>query len=413
MFFIKYALTNAIRLWKETIPLLLLTALIMLATTISSFLAAYSNQIFNQIKEKHEIAVSLFYSPVLSQTANIISEPPEITYGLIKQLSEDPSVTMASFNYPYTFDTPWLWQVNFHESSNTHGDIIIQDSGINKILFIGMTNTMYSDVPTILSGRGIVDSQDMDHNKRVVMISEYIAEQKNLNVGDKIQIYFPKMSSDSDESLMEDPFEIIGIYANYDTLEKNFYFYIPFSVIMKNSVIDNSQNIYGDIYFILNSPDSAADFIRRSIDKFSPLPLAMEANDYEYKREVYPSSTARELNNTIAIIATFTGVVLTIILNFILIRVRLRELVIQRKIGCPKTFVILTYTFEKCIISFIGIFIGGIVGSVYLNFTNSSPLWGSNSETLIHNALLLIGTVLFCSMFNVLSVVYRNKIEVE
>jgi len=412
--FIRYAFTNAVRLCKETLPLLLLTALTVLTATVSSILTAYSDSVFDEIKNKYEVAVSLFYSPVLSQTANVISEPPDITYELIDEISDHPSVKMACFSYVYEFDTPWLWQVNFQEDPNDNGDVIVQGGGVEQIVFIGITDSKYSDIPEITSGRGIMDMPGADQCKRVVIISEYVSREKNLVVGDKIQVSFAKNSSEGTEGLLKDSFEVIGIYKDCENHEQNLYFYIPLSLIESNSEIDNSQNIYGNIYFVLNSPDCTAEFIRSSIEKFKSLPLAMEADDYEYKREVYPSSTARELNRTICIVSCIAGIVLTVILGLILIRVRMREITMLRKIGCSKSFVILSYTFEKISVAFVGILIGVALGSICVVIYNKDiPMSLSAIYLTLGNVFAVFSATLISTVINATSAVCRTKFEVE
>ena len=58
-FVIRYAVTNALRLLRETLPLLLLTAAVSLGITVSTALERQSEAVFADIESRYKTVVSL------------------------------------------------------------------------------------------------------------------------------------------------------------------------------------------------------------------------------------------------------------------------------------------------------------------------------------------------------------------
>ena len=236
------------------------------------------------------------------------------------------------------------------------------------------------------------------------MIPQAAADEKGVTVGDTLRVAFPQT-----DSLLDREFAVVGICGDDADAAGALVFYIPLSSIEEAGALDAAQEIFGNVRFLLRSPGAAADFIRRAEAKWGELPLAMEAEDYAYKREVYPASTALALNRTIRAVSLAAGCVLIVILNLILIRVRRRELMVLCRIGCTRLPVTLAYILEKALVSITGAAVGYGLGIV---------LTGSGRRASeADGALPYIGAMLLAAVLSAAAAafwtVYHGSGEVE
>ena len=401
-FVIRYAVTNALRLLRETLPLLLLTAAVSLGITVSTALERQSEAVYAEIESRYETAVSLFYSPVFSQSGRVVSETPRVTCGLIADIADDPDVRTACFRYVYDSDTPWMWQINFTQNRGGE-DVVVSGMEAEPVVFIGVTEYEYADAPAIVQGRALHASDGVTDGRIPVVIPQAAADEKGVTVGDTLRVAFPQT-----DSLLDREFAVVGICEDDADAAGALVFYIPLSSIEEAGALDAAQEIFGNVRFLLRSPGAAADFIRRAETKWGELPLAMEADDYAYKREVYPASTALALNRTIRAVSLAAGCVLIVILNLILIRVRRRELMVLCRIGCTRLPVTLAYILEKALVSITGAAVGYGLVSVLTENGRASEAGG---------ALAYIGAMLLAEVLSAAAAafwtVYHGSGEVE
>ena len=70
----KHAVTNALRLWRETLPLFAVCLIAAAVLAASSLLSGYSSALYDSLSEKYTTTVRMYVSPIYSQTGEQISE---------------------------------------------------------------------------------------------------------------------------------------------------------------------------------------------------------------------------------------------------------------------------------------------------------------------------------------------------
>ncbi len=440
MFSLKYALNNAVRLWRETLSLLFLSVIITAVIAVTGALAEHSIRLYNKIEERHTVSVELIHTVegVLDadKLENRYDFNPE--YGLVKELAEHEAVEYAAFVYSYDVCTPYIWQYNFDENADMSSDHIFRGKDIIDTVLTGTVDSDYipyylSHVDTnkfAIQGDGIHDVDGSMNGERVAVIPKTLAETKGLSIGDTFTVAYPcvydendpEYDSDISDTLLSDEFTVIGICDDTYDFDYDFdtrastYLYIPLSTIEKYYELDDSHRV-SYVSFVLKHPDSAYDFIEYAVTKIGDQPLALEANDYEYKREAYPSATARDLNSAIGLASAVTGIILLLILSLVLVRIRKKELKTLSLIGCHRSFIVMSYTAEKLIITAVGALIGITLGAVICVTASQLELFSYDVSYIISDFSkstpemgILLGTAAILALISSFTLTRKGKL---
>ena len=186
----------------------------------------------------------------------------------------------------------------------------------------------------IVEGRPITPE---DKNKKVVLIEERLAQQNELQVGDKLKIKSP------DEVLTVE-LEIVGIYKNSDIT--SFEESLPPMMHPSNKVYanydsmkefnENDTTINEAIYF-LKDPESIEDFKAQGKNTTIDFDLfKLDAHDALYKKMVGPIENIASTSKWIVYLVSISGSIILGLIIMLTIKERRKELGILLAIGEKK-----------------------------------------------------------------------------
>jgi len=395
MSYIKFVFINIFRSLNYTIPLLLIFSL----TTGLIILTDNARRAGNLIKEKITLsyitAIEVIYTPPFTLSGNPAWEYIPLTWEDIEIPASFPHVKTLSFSRSYPFNSPHIWEVNFNKADLNENDIIINNqSMMGHIQIYGVQNTQFNDSLKLLKGRHIIDD---DNNKYIALISTQLAELHELDIGDII--FFAYSDIESNNDLLAQKYEIVGIMDCFG----DFVMYMPYSTMMAKYVIpDEWEDVpihyfeLNNVKFVLESPDMAAEFINKAIPYFEDMNYILQADDYEYKREIYPIEMMINLNFTLYIACIVAGTLLLSVITIKSAYSRLKDIVIMRFLSCKSIYIFFIFLMEKCIIIFVGFLLGFIAGILMEEiYKNSYLVYDIPHLGISINAILFIFMIMF------------------
>lgn len=366
MYFFKIALLNVIRQKKYSFPFFVTMCTVCFAITVVIGIHTYSVSQIENISKNYITTVTPIYYPIKSQTNN----PQNITNSVlvsedIELLENNSEVKLISYSQPCSFSF-YLWQM-LYSSDDFSDDIIITDTELmNTIYSQSILNSEFCDSVEIVDGTYIPNDINSD-NTIPILISDYISSKTGIKVSDTITI-----SHDSDRPMQSNQFIVNGIFvSNFDS--EKYLIYIPYLVSKKfhenNGIVTASSHLdyLFDVKFVLEKSDAAEPFIRQTFSYFQDKGYILQANDYEYKKEVYPLKMMLQMNNIIGVAIIFISLSILFILTLHSIRIKRSEFTVFRLLSLPSKILIGIYIVEKCIIFFPSSVIGFLIGGILLN----------------------------------------------
>ena len=411
MYYIKLVFINIFRSLRYTIPLFLIFALTTGIVILTDNARKAGNLLKEQIALSHVTTVEVLYSPPFLMSGKGTGAGMEsVTWGEIKSPSAFPQVEIGSFCFSYGASNPFLWEVNFDKGGADGRDIVITDQiMLGRLSIYGIRNSQYNDSITLTCGRHITDGDD---GLCCALISSKLAEACRLEVGDTIS--FPLGNSFDRDDLMMQEYEIVGIadYAGSCAM------FIPHSTVLEKydpaalGIGSGSQDIaVFDVKFILKSPDLAAEFIEKAIPYFEEKDYSLQADDYEYKREIYPVEMMINLNSTLYIACIVTGAILLSVIMIKSAFTRVKDITVLRFLSCKKGRVFLVFYLEKFIVMAAGVS-AGLIASLFLgesynsiNAIREKTAFGIN----LNAVLFIVAIVLVCTLL--LTVVFISAVR--
>lgn len=302
--------------------------------------------------------------------SNAISAP-ELDNELMLNLSKSEYVKDTIFETGFSANSDTLKPVEKNEDNNMISSSAVRtDGSTNEDMPTPEYNVRgYSKnkESTILSEmnrnllEGTVPADKMD-----CMISNELAKENNLKVGDSITIkalqYTKEDAEPSDMTL-----KISGIYQNIPASDSGMMFMGMEDIYMLyEGTIDSAfnNNAYLNTTYYLNSPDDLDAFN----DEARQLGLA---EDYDvstdkaaYEQAVGPIDGMSQVSLLFLIIVLSLGSGLLVLLNIMNIRDRNYEIGILRSLGMRKTHVILQMIAEPILVVICMFVIGGFAGTL-------------------------------------------------
>ena len=382
MYIIKNALVNIKRHLGRNILIGLIVLVIALSSTIALSINTSGNKLIESYKNKNELAVSFRLD--MSQLRDESNTYTKLTVSDIENYANSDYVS----NYYYTLDTSLSsddieaidMSAKFEPKDN--GDtpnVEIPKRGQEKENINAQGDykiTAYSDpsyIENFINGTSKITSGSMitkDDEENHIVISEELATQNNLEVGDKITFYLP-----SDSSITY-TFEITGIFEttddsasddfmNINALNAQNQIYTTVTAINNILEDDDSSNSLNATIYLKNQDDLEA-YAEEVKDKGLSDYYTLSDNTDEITSTLTPIKNISNFSMTFLIIILIVGAIILAVINILNIRDRKYEIGVLRAIGMSKTKLILSLLIELFIVTAIA-FIIGIIGGKLLS----------------------------------------------
>lgn len=233
--------------------------------------------------------------------------------------------------------------------------------------------TAYSDVSyldSFLTGTSKITSGSFftnDEVEPVMVISEELANENNLAVGDTVTFY----TTDSTNTFT---LTIVGIYSTTeDTSSDNFMgmsamnvgnqIYTNLSTMNTYFSTDNNKNQLSPKFYLKTASDYDA-FVAEVKEKGLSEYYTATSNLDTLMEQLEPISNVSNFSMIFLVIILIVGGVVIAIINSIQIRERKYEVGVMRAIGMSKGKVIMQFLSEICIVAILSLLIGSTSGTL-------------------------------------------------
>ena len=382
MYIIKNAWINIKRHLGRNILIGLIVLVVALSSTIALSINTSGNKLIESYKDKNELAVSFRLD--MSKLRDESNTYTKLTVSDIENYADSDYVS----SYYYTLDTSLssddIEAIDMSEKfePKDNGDAPnseMPDRGQGKENMDSQGDykiTAYSDpsyIENFINGTSKITSGSMitkDDEENHIVISEELATQNDLEVGDEITFYLP-----SDSSITY-TFEITGIFEttddsasddfmNINVLNAQNQIYTTVTAINNILEDDNSSNSLNATIYLKNQDDLEA-YAEEVKDKGLSDYYTLSDNTDEITSTLTPIKNISNFSMTFLIIILIVGAIILAVINILNIRDRKYEIGVLRAIGMSKTKLILSLLIELFIVTVIA-FIIGIIGGKLLS----------------------------------------------
>lgn len=384
MYIIKNAWINIKRHLGRNILIGLIVLVVALSSTIALSINTSGNKLIESYKDKNELAVSFRLD--MSKLRDESNTYTKLTVSDIENYADSDYVS----SYYYTLDTSLSsddieaidMSEKFEPKDNgnaPNSEIPRGDIGGNGDDMTSQGDykiTAYSDpsyIENFINGTSKITSGSMitkDDEENHIVISEELATQNDLEVGDEITFYLP-----SDSSITY-TFEITGIFEtiddsasddfmNMNALNAQNQIYTTVTAINNILEDDDSSNSLNATIYLKNQDDLEA-YAEEVKDKGLSDYYTLSDNTDEITSTLTPIKNISNFSMTFLIIILIVGAIILAVINILNIRDRKYEIGVLRAIGMSKTKLILSLLIELFIVTAIA-FIIGIIGGKLLS----------------------------------------------
>lgn len=384
MYIIKNAWINIKRHLGRNILIGLIVLVVALSSTIALSINTSGNKLIESYKDKNELAVSFRLD--MSKLRDESNTYTKLTISDIENYADSDYVS----SYYYTLDTSLSsddieaidMSEKFEPKDNgnaPNSEIPRGDIGGNGDDMTSQGDykiTAYSDpsyIENFINGTSKITSGSMitkDDEENHFVISEELATQNDLEVGDEITFYLP-----SDSSITY-TFEITGIFEtiddsasddfmNMNVLNAQNQIYTTVTAINNILEDDDSSNSLNATIYLKNQDDLEA-YAEEVKDKGLSDYYTLSDNTDEITSTLTPIKNISNFSMTFLIIILIVGAIILAVINILNIRDRKYEIGVLRAIGMSKTKLILSSLTELFIVTVIA-FIIGIIGGKLLS----------------------------------------------
>ena len=384
MYIIKNAWINIKRHLGRNILIGLIVLVVALSSTIALSINTSGNKLIESYKDKNELAVSFRLD--MSKLRDESNTYTKLTVSDIENYADSDYVS----SYYYTLDTSLSsddieaidMSEKFEPKDNgnaPNSEIPRGDIGGNGDDMTSQGDykiTAYSDpsyIENFINGTSKITSGSMitkDDEENHIVISEELATQNDLEVGDEITFYLP-----SDSSITY-TFEITGIFEttddsasddfmNINALNAQNQIYTTVTAINNILEDDDSSNSLNATIYLKNQDDLEA-YAEEVKDKGLSDYYTLSDNTDEITSTLTPIKNISNFSMTFLIIILIVGAIILAVINILNIRDRKYEIGVLRAIGMSKTKLILSLLIELFIVTAIA-FIIGIIGGKLLS----------------------------------------------
>ena len=382
MYIIKNAWINIKRHLGRNILIGLIVLVVALSSTIALSINTSGNKLIESYKDKNELAVSFRLD--MSKLRDESNTYTKLTVSDIENYADSDYVS----SYYYTLDTSLSsddieaidMSEKFEPKDNGNApNSEMPDRGQGKENIGSQGDykiTAYSNpsyIENFINGTSKITSGSMitkDDEENHIVISEELATQNDLEVGDEITFYLP-----SDSSITY-TFEITGIFEtiddsasddfmNMNALNAQNQIYTTVTAINNILEDDDSSNSLNATIYLKNQDDLEA-YAEEVKDKGLSDYYTLSDNTDEITSTLTPIKNISNFSMTFLIIILIVGAIILAVINILNIRDRKYEIGVLRAIGMSKTKLILSLLIELFIVTVIA-FIIGIIGGKLLS----------------------------------------------
>lgn len=401
MYYIKLAFKAVFRLRKYTVPLFLAMLIAISVMTVTVNLHIGTEKLTEEIESRYTVTVKLLlYRPLSQSQSSSLADYKIFYYREIEPFFELPYIEDISFTSDISTFRAYLWQFAY-KMEDLKEDISIDDEMMTEVFSSTIKMSEYSDID-LLEGEHLENDMLNEDGSIPVLISSSLAEKFSYSVGDRFSI----LLDEQDEHFLADYNSVFYVKGIFD-YGSSYYMYLPFYAAMEkhlmiseDSEIDVSDDFDAlDPVFILTSPGDAEKFVGDHTDYFMENGFVLSADDYEYKKELYPAKMMLALNDIIGTLLIVVTFVMLILLTAQSVNVRDDEIAALRLLSMKKGMILANLISEKLIILLSSSVLGMIVGiAVSLNFYSdtakeSLPYVSAGTLAIIF-ILVLISTVI-------------------
>ncbi len=359
----------------------------------------------------------------------------------VKHILEDPRVKVAN-----VLSSNIVHSVNFdhvlvgnEENKNSGGSYVTYDNSGNQIEmeyhepnillqgnFLPSMIEIEDDTFNIVEGR-FYTQEEIDNNVFVALITDKMAEQNNLTIGDTIELSILSPSElesalagthpfysvgYAENALME--YEIIGIYDNTNEVDpsaENFdwmgAYESPENIVLVPSSTINYMNYLSSLNYyesflesnpeqaeeigfempvledysiatkmiiLLNDPLDVEDFYEEYQSENTNEFLFFDANNDEFKRLSRPLDTISLYATFIVYLVLFNAVIIITLITAITLKTREYEIGVLLSLGATKIKIIAQFFVELTLIALLGFTLSVVSGSLIANNIGASLL---------------------------------------
>ena len=336
------------------------------------------------------------------------------------QIAQDDRVKAMNYltnTTAYARDFDYVKLNNDYEENNHGGSIIMEDGTEMEyveptmMLYANGTDNMIELVEgtfTVTSGR-YFNQSDLDNANKVVLITEQLAEQNGLRVGDTITVStldswaneYLKPAGHSVEEF-DIPLEIIGIYRNLNEADPNSDYYrwmspfenpqnillIPLSTFTENQrdIMRLQYEYYSSLYpeayaetdvetelrnletpnrvvYLLDDPLHVDDFVEDHTGDLADY-TKLNANNEQFRKMARPLDTMSFFANFVVWIVIINAVVIITLITALTLKTREYEIGVLMSIGVSKVKVVLQLFYELILIALVGFTLAVLSGSL-------------------------------------------------
>ncbi len=385
MYILKNAWVNIKRHLGRNILIGLIVLVIALSSTVALSINTSGNNLIESYKSKNELAIS--FTLDMAQLRDEDTTYTKLTVEDIENYADSDYVS----SYYYTLDTSLsssdieaidiseIFEPKDDENDDApdgdmpgggrENDEVQASQGDFKI-------TAYSDtsyIENFIKGTSKITDGTMitaDDEEYHIVISEELATENDLEVGDEITFYLP---SDSDTTYT---LEIVGIFETTDDSSSEDFMnmtalnsqnQIYTTIAVMNDILedaDSTNSLSATIY--LNSQDDLEAYTEEVREKGLSDYYQVTDNSDEINSTLTPIQNISSFSLTFLIIILIVGAIILAVINILNIRDRKYEIGVLRAIGMSKIKLILSLLTELFIVTVIAFTIG-IIGGKFLS----------------------------------------------
>lgn len=253
----------------------------------------------------------------------------------------------------------------------------------------------------IISGKTFTDD-DIKNGNNVILISKQVANKNKLNVGDKIKLGSQIDIYSADATVVEDEYEIIGIFETKKEYEKNSEgktvvveseyidtIYMPNEAIKKihNKVTDEIKKQNVDAYdtfsvitkYELNSIEDIEEFKSENLSNL-PKGYVFKDNSESISSVTVPINNMKDLSNIIVYASIIASVIIIGLIMVLFCKERKKEMGIYLALGEKKINIAMQLLLETLLVSIVAITISVFTGNIIAKNVSNKMLKNQITE---------------------------------
>ncbi|MGL5415615.1 MAG: ABC transporter permease [Clostridium sp.] len=238
---------------------------------------------------------------------------------------------------------------------------------INGVLNQGLLQDVKNGTIKLVEGEGITKENE---NQNVAVVSEALANNNDLKVGDTIKIQSPitdEVYSVKIQGIYETNGEVNEMEARNEAMNPYNAIYVPYTLAntMKGS---DYKDTVDQATFYLNDPLNVDSFVKDAekldIDYNT---FMLNANNKEYETMIGPINNVSSFAKITVVGASVAGAIILVLIIILTIKNRRNEIGILLSLGEKKGKIIAQFTTEMLIVLVIALGVSAGVGSVVSN----------------------------------------------